>query len=152
MRSRPPNQYPLFDAPSSFPNGFEYRPEVITPEEEAELVRRIQELPLRNAPFHEYIAKRRVYGWWGNRKLPEWLLPITAKIAECYGLPPEAFKNALVSEYSAGTGVGWHRDAPPYKKIFGLSLAGWAEFELRPNGTRQSRRYSRSPRSLAPCM
>ncbi len=133
MRSRTPDQYPLFDVSEAWPNGFRYTPELITLAEEAELLAYIRELPLRNAPFHEYLAKRRVYGWWGNRKLPEWLLPITAKLAHAYGLPQDAFRNALISEYSPGTGVGWHRDAPPYKKIYGLSLAGWAEFELRPN-------------------
>lgn len=133
MRSRTPDQYPLFDVSESWPNGFIYIPDLITPEEEAELLARIRELPLRNAPFKEYVAKRRVYGWWGNRKLPEWLLPITAKLADWQNVPHDAFKNALISEYSPGTGVGWHRDAPPYQKIYGLSLAGWADFQLRPN-------------------
>lgn len=139
MRGRTPDQYPLFDVPASFPNGFVYQPAFITAEEEAELLRHIREMPLKNAPFHEYVAKRRVYGWWGNRKLPEWLLPITAKLAKWHGVPQDTFKNALISEYSPGTGVGWHRDAPPYKKIFGLSLGGWAQFELRPNRNASSK-------------
>jgi alkylated DNA repair dioxygenase AlkB len=151
MRGRVPDQYPLFDTAEAWPNGFVYKPELITPEEEAILLAHIRELPLRNAPFKEYVAKRRVYGWWGKRKLPEWLLPITAKLAQWQGVPQDTFKNALVSEYSAGTGVGWHRDAPPYQKIFGLSLAGWATFELRPNRNASIQRaFSRmvEPRSV----
>ena len=151
MRGRTPDQYPLFDAPAAFPNGFEYQPNFITAEEEAELLRHIQALPLKNAPFKEYVAKRRVYGWWGTRKLPEWLLPITAKIEQWHGLPAGALKNALVSEYSPGTGVGWHRDQPPYTKIFGLSLAGWAQFDLRPNrnaSTKEPVSLTVEPRSL----
>ncbi|MDB5195606.1 MAG: 2OG-Fe(II) oxygenase [Parcubacteria group bacterium] len=133
MRGRTPNQYPLFDVSEAWPNGFVYQPDLITPEEEAVLLAYIHELPLKNAPFREYTAKRRVHGWWGNRTLPQWLLPITAKLAAWQGVPQNTFKNALISEYSPGTGVGWHRDAPPYEKIYGLSLAGWAQFELRPN-------------------
>jgi alkylated DNA repair dioxygenase AlkB len=151
MRGRTPDQYPLFDVPADFPNGFVYRPNFITPEEEQDLLSHIQELPLRNAPFKEYIAKRRVYGWWGNRKLPEWLLPITAKIEEWQEMQPGTLKNALVSEYSPGTGVGWHRDQPPYEKIFGLSLAGWATFELRPNknaSTKEPVSLTAEPRSI----
>lgn len=151
MRGRTPGQYPLFDTGASFPNGFVYRPDFITEREEEELLAHIRALPLKNAPFKEYIAKRRVYGWWGNRKLPEWLLPITAKLAQWEGVPQETFKNALVSEYSPGTGVGWHRDQPPYKKIFGLSLAGWAEFELRPNrnaSTKEPMSLTAEPRSV----
>jgi hypothetical protein len=151
MRGRTPDQYPLFDMPEAWPNGFVYQPDFLTKEEEEELLRHIQALPLKNAPFKEYVAKRRVYGWWGNRKLPEWLLPITAKLAAWQGMPQEAFPNALISEYSPGTGVGWHRDAPPYKKIFGLSLAGWAEFQLRPNRNASvQKEFSRTvePRSI----
>lgn len=133
MRGRIGGQYPLFDLAAEYPNDFVYQPEFITEEEEQLLLEYIRTLPLRNAPFHEYIAKRRVYGWWGTRPLPPWLLPITAKLAAWQGVPQDTFKNALVSEYSPGTGVGWHRDQPPYQKIFGLSLAGWAPFELRPN-------------------
>ncbi len=151
MRGRTPDQYPLFDTAVHHPNGFVYRPEFITPEEEAELIAHILELPLRNAPFKEYIAKRRVYGWWGTRKLPDWLLPITAKLAAWQGVPQELFPNALVSEYSPGTGVGWHRDQPPYEKIFGLSLGGWATFELRPNRNATKREpvsLTAEPRSI----
>jgi alkylated DNA repair dioxygenase AlkB len=131
MRGRTPDQYPLFDAPASFPNGFVYRPEFITAREEEEILAHIKDLTLRNAPFHEYIAKRRIKGWW--KSVPPWLLPITERLAKWQGMPADAFTNALISEYSAGTGVGWHRDGEPYEKIFGLSLEGWAEFQLRPN-------------------
>jgi alkylated DNA repair dioxygenase AlkB len=151
MRGRPPDQYPLFDVSDVWPNGFVYVPQIITAEEEAILLEHIRTLPLRNAPFHEYLAKRRVYGWWGNRKLPEWLLPIIAKLAKWAEVPQETFKNALISEYSPGAGVGWHRDAPPYKKIYGLSLAGWAEFQLRPNrNATVQKEFSRTiePRSV----
>jgi hypothetical protein len=48
-----------------FPDGFRYEPELITPEEEIELLAHISELPLREFEFHGYKGKRRVvsFGW-----------------------------------------------------------------------------------------
>jgi hypothetical protein len=43
-----------------FPDGFRYEPELITPEEEIELLAHISELPFRDFEFHGYKGKRRV--------------------------------------------------------------------------------------------
>lgn len=44
-----PRQDDLFGAPDSLPEGFRYRPELITPAQEAELVRELESLPFQ--PF-----------------------------------------------------------------------------------------------------
>ncbi|HEV7121408.1 MAG TPA: alpha-ketoglutarate-dependent dioxygenase AlkB, partial [Candidatus Paceibacterota bacterium] len=60
MRKRPAGQYKLFDTPVQLPSGFVYQPEFITQREEEQLVSLFEELPLANAPYHEYTAKRRI--------------------------------------------------------------------------------------------
>ena len=47
------------------------------------------------------------------------------------GLAPEALVTALVAEYRPGTPLGWHRDAPDYERVAGVSLGGWARMRLR---------------------
>jgi alkylated DNA repair dioxygenase AlkB len=49
------------------------------------------------------------------------------------GLAPADFVTALVEEYSPGTPLGWHRDAPDYERVAGVSLGGWARMRLRPH-------------------
>ena len=60
------NQPALFDAaPPRLPEGFRYQPDLLTPDEEAEILRNVKELPFRNFEFHGYVGKRRVvsFGW-----------------------------------------------------------------------------------------
>jgi alkylated DNA repair dioxygenase AlkB len=47
------------------------------------------------------------------------------------GIAPDEFVTALVAEYSPGTPLGWHRDAPDYERVAGVSLGGWARMRLR---------------------
>ena len=48
-----------------FPDGFRYTPELISQEDDVELLARISELPFREFEFHGYVAQRRVasFGW-----------------------------------------------------------------------------------------
>ena len=48
------------------------------------------------------------------------------------GVPAEVLQHALVNEYRPGTPLGWHRDAPDYERVAGVSLGGWARMRLRP--------------------
>ncbi|MEO6536572.1 MAG: alpha-ketoglutarate-dependent dioxygenase AlkB [Candidatus Paceibacterota bacterium] len=142
MRSRPPDQYPLFDLETSYPNGFEYHPEFLTADEENALVAAIEKLELRQAPFREYMANRRIisFGWGYDDRtkslvpgdpLPEFLSPLTQKLGNFIDLPADHIVEALVTEYQPGTGVGWHRDNESFEKILGVSLSGWCKFEMR---------------------
>ena len=47
-------------------------------------------------------------------------------------MQPIEFQHALVSEYSPGTPLGWHRDAPCFEVVAGVSLAGVARMRWRP--------------------
>lgn len=45
---------------------------------------------------------------------------------------PDDFVQAMVSEYSIGTPIGWHRDAPQFGIIIGISLGSACRMRLKP--------------------
>jgi alkylated DNA repair dioxygenase AlkB len=134
----------LFEHPGiSLPAGMQYREEFVGHDEEAALLAAIAELPLREARYKGYTARRRVasygtrYDFDDNRLLPAdeiapFLLPLRARLAAWAGVASDAFTNALVAEYRPGTPLGWHRDVPDYELVAGVSLAGSARMRLRP--------------------
>jgi hypothetical protein len=58
--ARDPQQAGFFDAERQLPEGLLYEPDFLTREEEDDLVAHVAPLPLREAKFREYFAKRRV--------------------------------------------------------------------------------------------
>jgi alkylated DNA repair dioxygenase AlkB len=139
----PISQEALFASEFLGPPGFVYQPGFITRAEESALLGIIRELPLQEAKFQQYTARRRTV-WYGTeydrrRKtpnkaagIPEFLLPLRDKIAGWIGLPAQDFVHGLVTEYRPGTPLGWHRDAPEYEAVAGVSLGGAARMRLRP--------------------
>ena len=132
------------DAPSphDLPTGWDYRPDLIDADEEAALLALIATLPLAEARYKGYTARRRVvhfgagYDYDEQRllpapPLPAGLEPLRKKAAAWIGEPPEALANALVAEYRAGVPLGWHRDVPDYETVVGVSLAGTARMRFR---------------------
>jgi len=120
-----------------------YQPDFLTPEEEASLIEHIRALPLTEAKYREFTAKRRTVSYGGkydfsrNRldaapQLPLVLFPLREKVAKWVGITPEQFVHGLVTEYQPGTPLGWHRDVPNFEVIVGVSLAGRARMRLRP--------------------
>jgi alkylated DNA repair dioxygenase AlkB len=132
----------LFGADPVLPDGFVYRPEVVSADEEQALIERIRELPLKEFEFHGYTGKRRVmsYGWkydFSARAvqnvgdIPSWLLPLRHTAAEFAGITPEQLQQALVTEYDVGTPIGWHRDKAVFGEVIGISLLSSCRFRLR---------------------
>jgi alkylated DNA repair dioxygenase AlkB len=124
------------------PEGFVYLPDLLSPGDEAALVARIRELPLKEFEFQGYLAKRRVvyYGWqysYGERRIgpaepiPEFLLPLRERAAGLAGLPAAELVQALVAEYRPGTPIGWHRDKPMFGDVVGVSLVSSCVFRFR---------------------
>ena len=68
---------------------------------------------------------------------PTFLIPLREKVAKWTGIAAEDFAQALVTEYSPGTPLGWHRDVPDYEVIVGVSLGGRARMRLRPYRPRE---------------
>jgi alkylated DNA repair dioxygenase AlkB len=132
----------LSTAREDFPDGFRYAPEVITPEEEVELLTRIGELPFREFEFHGYRGKRRVvsFGWhydYATRELrqaddiPAFLQELRMSASQFAGVEPVELQHVLVTEYGAGAGIGWHRDKAVFGIVVGMSLLSPCIFRLR---------------------
>jgi alkylated DNA repair dioxygenase AlkB len=145
---------------SAPPEGFRYQAELLRPNEERVLVERIQPLPLEEFKFHGYVGKRRVisYGWhysFGAEKLsrtaeiPDFLLAAREKAAAFAGLAPADLAHALVTEYSPGTAIGWHRDKKVFGDVIGISIRSSCVFRLRRKSGSVWDRHSRvlEPRS-----
>ena len=153
--NRDPVQPALFDFPRDLPQGLLYQPEFVTPEEEAALLCAIAPLPLREAKFREYFAKRRVAHFhadtdtpryddggvdsFTSRPMPPLVAALRDKVAGWLGLAAADFVHALVSEYRPGTPIGWHRDKPVYGIVVGISLAGWGRMRFRPYEAQDAR-------------
>ena len=52
-------------AEKTFPAGFKYQPDVISAEQERDLLARIEALPFKEFEFHGFLGKRRTvsFGW-----------------------------------------------------------------------------------------
>jgi alkylated DNA repair dioxygenase AlkB len=124
------------------PQGFRYAAELVSAEDERALLDHVRSLPLKDFEFQGYVGKRRVisYGWkydFNERKLrqaddiPSWLLPLRERAAVFAEMQPEQLQQALVTEYHAGAGIGWHRDKAVFGEVVGLSLLSSCRFRLR---------------------
>ena len=133
----------LFSLGPHLPEGMVYQPDLIAPAEEQELLACIGALPLNEARYKDWNARRRIVSYGGrydfsrNELLPAepiaaFLHPLRDRIAAWSGIPASSFGHALISEYSPGTPLGWHRDVHHYEEIVGVSLAGWGRMRLRP--------------------
>src|SRR2546421_555090 len=69
--------------------------------------------------------------------------------AELFGAVAPALPEGLVAEYRPGTPLGWHRDAPDYERVAGVSLGGRARMRLRryPRGNDKPLALELAPRS-----
>jgi alkylated DNA repair dioxygenase AlkB len=126
----------------ALPAGWDYRTEFIDADEESALLAFIATLPLHEARYKGYTARRRVvhfgtaYDYDDNRLLPgppvpPELEPLRAKAAAWVGEAPEAMSSALIAEYRPGVPLGWHRDVPDFETVVGISLAGIARMRFR---------------------
>jgi alkylated DNA repair dioxygenase AlkB len=131
---------------AELPDGVIYRPDFLSHEEEAGLLRTFAGLPFRPFDFHGYTAKRRIveYGWeydFGARQatatdpLPGFLMPLRARAAAFAGVAADAVVEAVVTEYPPGAPIGWHRDVPQFETIIGVSLGASCRMRLKPYGT-----------------
>lgn len=122
------------------PPGFEYRDDFISIEEQTKLVDRINQVEFANFEMHGVIARRRVafFGASYDRgdgpspPIPEFLFGLRQRLAEWAGVTPAHFAMALINEYREGAPIGWHRDAPQYDIVAGVSLLSPCRMRFRP--------------------
>jgi alkylated DNA repair protein (DNA oxidative demethylase) len=150
----------LFALDDAAPAGFAYHPEFVTPAEEADLLAAIQGLPFGDVRMHGVVARRRVvqFGWrygfdarqlTAGEPVPPFLRPFQARAAALIEKDPDELSEALVTEYRPGATMGWHRDAPPFGVIVGISLAAPCTFRFRRGEGRHVERFAQTlaPRS-----
>jgi DNA oxidative demethylase len=136
-------QLEFFENESALPDGLIYSPEFISRDEEAQLVAAIGDLQFREIKMHGVIAKRRATHFGRNYEyesarigaappIPEFLVTLRERIAEFTKCSPAEFAEVLVTEYPAGAGIGWHRDAPAFDFIVGISLLSECTMKFRP--------------------
>ena len=135
-------QAELFAALPTLPEGFVFQLDFISAAEERALLEAIGQLSLEGARYKQYTARRRIayfgfgYDFTSNQlglapAAPAFLAPLRGKVAAWMGLEAGALEQALVTEYRPGTPLGWHRDAPDFGRVAGVSLGGWARMRLR---------------------
>jgi alkylated DNA repair dioxygenase AlkB len=128
----------LFDA--EFPEGFHYRDDLISADEEAAILDRIARVEFSNFEMRGVAARRRVAffgqtydsGRMPTAPLPPFLLPLRGRIAAWAGRDPESFTMALINDYPPGAPIGWHRDAPQYDIVGGVSMLSACRMRFRP--------------------
>ena len=129
------------------PPGFHYRNDFITEADERDLLAAIADVAFSDFEMRGVVARRRVaffgqaYDRMTAAPLPAFLLPLRAMIAQWAGVEANAFAMALINEYRPGSPIGWHRDAPQYDIVAGVSLLSDCRMKFRPY---------RSPSSLPP--
>jgi len=120
---------------NSLPSGLVFLPDFLTPTEENELLAFIRTIEFRIFEMYGVTAKRRIkqFGWHyafesyqltPADKIPADFAEIGTRSAALAGIDPSEWAEALVTEYPAGAGIGWHRDAPAFGIVAGISLLG----------------------------
>lgn len=142
------------------PEGFLYVPDFLYAPEERELLDELARLQFSEVRMHGVTAKRRVlhYGWvygydsWRitpGPPIPPFLEPLRDRVAGLLSVDPGALAEALLTEYSTGATIGWHRDAPAFGVVAAVSLNGSCRLRFRrgETGARETREIQVEPRS-----
>jgi alkylated DNA repair dioxygenase AlkB len=123
---------------------------VITPQQERDLVEHVEALRFDPIIIRGQAARRtaRHFGLaydYESRTpspgepVPAWLEPSRRAAAELAGVQPEELVEILLQRYPPGSTIGWHRDAPPFGLVVGISLVGRARLRFQ-RGRRERRR------------
>jgi alkylated DNA repair dioxygenase AlkB len=130
-------------APTSLPPGMTYEDAFLTPAEEQALIHDVESLAFGHVEMHGVVARRRVshfgVGYEYNSRnlrealpLPGFLDALGRKVEAHLGLDDGELREVLVTEYRPDAGIGWHRDAPAFGLVAGVSLLSACRFKMRP--------------------
>lgn len=133
----------LFSTPPVFPEGFAYYPDFISEDEERKLLEHISSIDLQALIFQGFEAKRRVksfgYDYHFDKRqispgipIPQGFDFLIEKVADFFSMQTSDLAEILVTEYPPGSVINWHRDAPPFDIVIGISLLSNCVFKLRP--------------------
>jgi alkylated DNA repair dioxygenase AlkB len=135
-------QLAFWNQPPALPDGFEYRADLLSQRQEAELLDQLRELDFREFEFHGYHGKRRVASFGlhydfdqrtlrAAEEIPDFLFPLREIAADFARIAAAALEHVLVAEYPPGAGIGWHRDRPAFGDVIGVSFGSPCRFRLR---------------------
>lgn len=142
--------------------GYVYDPRFLSEVEESALIESIRDLPLTEAEYKGFRAKRRVQSYGGrydfsaNRLLeaepiPAFLRPLLGRVANWTARAEREFTQVLLAEYAPGTQLGWHRDVPDFELVVGISLGTACRMRFRrfpPKRREPSLAVDLAPRSI----
>jgi len=128
---------------AALPEGFVYRPEFLSGDEEQQLLAKFGTLHFHPFDFQGYTAKRRIieYGYeydFSRRKasaappIPEFLFPFRDRAAQFAGIQRDEIVECVITQYPASAPIGWHRDVPQFEMIIGISLGSACRMRLKP--------------------
>jgi alkylated DNA repair dioxygenase AlkB len=125
------------------PEGLVYRADLLTADEERELLAEIERLDFQEIVMKGVVARRTAVrygrGYDYDRRvateaadpIPDWLVPVRDRAADLAGIRGDELVRALVQRYPAGAPIGWHRDSPSYELVAGVSLLSPARLRMR---------------------
>lgn len=125
-----------------WPEGFVYRPDVIHEVEERALVDELRALTFADVRMRGQVARRRtvhfgwLYGYEGRAvepgpPMPAFLSSLRERAGQLAAVAADDLAEVLVTEYTPGAAIGWHRDAPMFGAVVGVSLLGTCRFRFR---------------------
>ncbi len=128
--------------PGMQPIGLVVRRDLLDAAEQVALLARLRELELHPVVMRG-LASRRLVRHFGLRydygaaqvsegeRLPTWLEEARERCAGLASVRADKLAQTLISLYPPGAGIGWHRDAPPFGAVVGLSLGSTCEMRFR---------------------
>jgi alkylated DNA repair dioxygenase AlkB len=124
------------------PEGLLYQEEFLSKEDEESLLAEIRKLPLEEAKYKAFTAKRRIAAYGSSYDfdtnelgpappIPPFLFPLRNRVASLISAEEQDLRHALVTEYRPGTELGWHRDVGEFGIVVGVSLGGTCRMRFR---------------------
>jgi len=124
------------------PHGLLYQEEFLSRDDEEGLLAGIGRLPLEEAKYKSFTAKRRIAAYGSSYdfdtnelgpapEIPPFLLPLRKRVASLTDVEESSIRHALVTEYRPGTELGWHRDIGEFGIVIGVSLGGTCRMRFR---------------------
>ena len=150
----------LFPEVADLPQGFVYHDAIISPAAEGALLEGLRTLTFGEVRMRGQVARRRTihFGWtYGYESwrvepgppMPAFLLGLRVRAAVLARVEPDTLAEVLVTHYPPRAGIGWHRDAPAFGVVIGVSLRGACRFRFQQGrgAARQTRAVTLAPRS-----
>jgi alkylated DNA repair protein (DNA oxidative demethylase) len=131
----------------TLPEGLIYAPGFLAEAEERDLVTVLATFDLHPYVLHDTPSRRLVrsfglalvtgaYDAGPAAPIPAELSWIRDRCAALMGREPEELADLLVTRYPPGAGIGWHRDAPQFRDVSGVSLLTACRMRFRRGRTR----------------